>query len=92
MGSLVLRPGSSRHGFPWFVPAYLSAPVIRARPVGSYTLNRQLVWEAPFILLDDEHLGSACGRVMFRFGVGLQGQCSVLRSSCWASWLRSEVA
>ena len=40
-------------------PTYLNAPVARTRPVGRYTLNRQLAWKAPFILQDREHLCSA---------------------------------
>jgi hypothetical protein len=37
----------------------LSVPVARTRPVGRYTLNRQLAWKAPFILQDRERLCSA---------------------------------
>ncbi len=40
MGSLVLRPDSSLHGYPWRVPAYLSVRVTPTHPAGSYTLNR----------------------------------------------------
>jgi hypothetical protein len=40
-------------------PSYLNAPVARTRPVGRYTLNRQLAWKAPFILQDRERLCSA---------------------------------
>jgi hypothetical protein len=65
MGSLVLRPADSLPPFGRLFPAYLNAPVARSRPAGRYTPNRQLAWEAPFILRDDEHLGSAYAHVSF---------------------------
>jgi hypothetical protein len=63
MGSLVLRPVVSqppRLGETERLnPANLNASVARKRPAGRYTLNRQLEWEAPFILQDNERLSSA---------------------------------
>ena len=43
----------------------LNAPVARSRPMGRYTLNRQLAREAPFILQDHKHLVSAYGRLTY---------------------------
>ena len=59
MGSLVLRPADSLPPQGRLFPAYLNAPVARSRPAGRYTLNRQLAWEAPFILQESERLSSA---------------------------------
>jgi hypothetical protein len=57
MGSLMLRPADSPPPLERRLdPAYLNAPVARSRPAGRYTLNRQLAWEAPFILRENERL------------------------------------
>ena len=45
-----------------FDPMNLNAPVARSRPMGRYTLNRQLAWKAPFILQNHKRLRSAYGQ------------------------------
>jgi hypothetical protein len=51
---------------PTAFPTNLNVPVTRTRPVGRYALNRQLKRKAPFILQDNERLGSAYVHVPIR--------------------------
>jgi hypothetical protein len=81
MGSLMLRPADSPPPLERRLdPAYLNAPVARSRPAGRYTLNRQLAWEAPFILRENERLRWAYAHLRLarltggRRGSGAEGE------------------